>query len=332
MTQLPRVLHLVDDTTAGGVMRVLDFICSDPVMAQTAQHEVKPVTRGKMIGKLRDADVVVSHLTVSWRSLPAMAALKASHPRTPLLHVEHSYTENFVLHNVNRQQRFKRLLRTAYALFDRVICVSNGQAEWLKKARLVRSNAIVVIQSCVNLDDFRAIPARRGPVRVFGAIGRLDAQKGFDTLIRAFRKCEDLDIELHIVGTGAQEQELRALAKGDDRIVFRGFQSDTAAALAKIDVVVMPSRWEAYGLVAIEALASGRRLLCSDIDGLQDHAALGGRVVPIGEVSDLTDQIIVEAGNEASTNEPWASLDACHSENNFREKWDELLGELSMTA
>ena len=46
MKQRPKVLHLVDDTTAGGVMRVLDFLRTDSDLAQTANHEVRSVTRG----------------------------------------------------------------------------------------------------------------------------------------------------------------------------------------------------------------------------------------------------------------------------------------------
>lgn len=328
MTDLPRVLHLVDDTTAGGVMRVLDFIRSDAGMAATAQHEVKEITRGKVLGKLPEADVIVSHLVVSWRGLPALVALRASHPRTPLLHVEHSYTESFIVHNVRRPQRFRRLLKSAYALFDRVICVSNGQASWMKNARLVRPKDLCVIQSCVNLDSFRAIPARKRPARVFGAIGRLDPQKGFDTLITAFGRCDSLDIELHIVGTGAQENALRKLADGDDRIVFKGFQADTGKALAGLDVVVMPSRWEAYGLVAIEALAAGRQLLCSAVDGLQDHAEIGGVLLPANDVRELSRQIALAAKTPKNHLDLTSRLGGTRPEENFRNNWTQVLSEV----
>ncbi len=92
MKTLPKVFHLVDDTTAGGVMRVLDFLHSDHNLAETALHEVKSVNRGKIINNLGKADVIVSHLAISWRSLPSLIALRALYVRTPLVHVEHSYT------------------------------------------------------------------------------------------------------------------------------------------------------------------------------------------------------------------------------------------------
>jgi len=51
-----------------------------------------------------------------------------------------------------------------------------------------------------------------------GAIGRLDRQKGFDTLIEAFRQTRNPNVALHIYGEGEEGLALRALAEGDPRI------------------------------------------------------------------------------------------------------------------
>lgn len=329
MNHLPKILHLVDDTTAGGVMRVLDFLCSDPDLAETARHEIKPVARGTILGNLGPADVIVSHLAVSWRSLPSLVALRAAHVGTPLIHVEHSYTEGFIAHNVPSSLRFKTLLKLAYSIFNRIVCVSNGQADWMVSSRLVHTDKLSTIQSCVDLAAFRALPAPTGPARVFGAIGRLDDQKGFDTLIKAFRRCPDPDIQLHIIGEGAQEQALRALAGTDERIMFRGFHSDPVAALADVDVVLMPSRWEAYGLVAVEALAAGRRLLCNNIDGLSDHARHGGVMMDTANIEDLSNLIAREAIAGGKVKERSVVRTTKQLENRFRDCWRFLLHEVA---
>lgn len=330
MNPMPRVLHLVDDTTAGGVMRVIDFLRSDRELAQTAHHEVKPVKRGKFLGNLGPADVIVSHLAVSWRSLPSLFALRATHARTPLVHVEHSYTEQFMAHNVPRTRRFKSLLKLAYSFFNRIVCVSNGQADWMVSNRLVHAENLSTIQSCVDLSAFRALPAPTGPARIFGAIGRLDEQKGFDTLIKAFRQCPDTDIQLHIIGEGAQEPLLKELAGTDTRIVFRGFQADPVAALADVDVVLMPSRWEAYGLVAIEALAAGRRLLCHNIDGLSDHARHGGVMIETANIEDLSNLIAHEKISGSRLKNGSIIRTTRQLENQFRDCWRFLLRDVSL--
>lgn len=270
-----RIAHLVDDTNPGGVTRYLDFLARDPGMAALARHEIVEVPRTRAASARVQADVIVSHLAVSWRGLPGLMALRARHAGTPLIHVEHSYSAGFVAANVSAPRRFFTLLRTAYALFDRVVAVSHPQANWLAARDLVRPDALTVIQPQVDLSRFRALPRPTGPVRCFGAVGRLDAQKGFDVLIRAFQAVQGDDLSLKIFGDGPERARLEDLAADDPRIRFQGFAADPAMAYAACDAVVMPSRWEPYGLVAQEALAAGRPVLVSGVDGLSDHLASG---------------------------------------------------------
>jgi len=283
-----RVLHLVDDATAGGVMRVVDHILNAPELAELADHQMMEVTRGSVSLARYKADVIVSHLSVSWRNLPMMVALRAVHVGKTLIHVEHSYTERFVSLNVTRKRRFAALLRATYALFDQVVAVSEGQADWMRRSGVCKSRKLSVIQSCVDLAPFHGVTPRRNATPVLGAIGRLEPQKGFDTLISAFRQIDDPTLTLRIYGEGSEEAKLRDLAAGDGRIVFCGFASDPVQPYTDVDIVVMPSRWEAYGLVAIEALVAQKQLLCPYIDGLTDHAAIGAQVYQAGSTDDLS--------------------------------------------
>jgi D-inositol-3-phosphate glycosyltransferase len=291
MTDLPIILHLVDDATAGGVMRVVDFIQTSAEMSELGEHRVQQIKRGQITARPFDADIIVSHLSISWRNLPALIAMRAANAGKKIVHIEHSYTEAFVALNVKNRRRFATLLKVAFALFDRVVAVSHAQANWLKSRGFCAPEKLATIQSCVDLSAFRNIPSPAGPVRIFGAIGRLDEQKGFDTLIAAFCRCTNPDIRLHIYGEGDQEATLRNLAGGDDRVIFKGFIENPADAYAQVHAVIMPSRWEAYGLVAIEALSAGRQLICADLDGLKDHKIGGANFVRAGSISDLVSKI-----------------------------------------
>ena len=75
------VLHLVDDTTAGGVMQVVNYLTTSPDHAKIAHHQLQSVTRGRLIPPKTTADIVVSHLAVSWRTLPALVALRLRYGR-----------------------------------------------------------------------------------------------------------------------------------------------------------------------------------------------------------------------------------------------------------
>ena len=265
-----RIAHLIDDTNPGGVTRYLDFIAQDPALQAMGDHQIVPVPRTRPTAVRVEADLIVSHLTVNWRALPGLMMLRSRHAHIPMVHIEHSYSAGFMAHNVTKRRRFRTLLRTAYALFDRVVAVSATQADWIRRHGLVSDPALCVIPPCVDLSSFRTVEDPQGPVRVIGAIGRFDRQKGFDLLIEAFRGLDDPHLRLRMIGDGPEALALKALAEGDARIEFPGFTADPAAAIAGCDVMAMPSRWEPYGLAAQEARAAGRPVLASAIDGLSD--------------------------------------------------------------
>lgn len=328
MSRLPRVVHLVDDATAGGVMRVIDHLLTSPDLATQANHSLIHLARGKISARVYEADLIVSHLSISWRNLPMLIAAGASNASTPFVHVEHSYTEAFVALNVKHRARFTALLKTAFSLFDRVVAVSNEQSAWIARRGFCRADKVVAIQSCVDLSAFRAMPAPSGKPYVFGAIGRLDTQKGFDTLIKAFRARKRNDVELHIFGEGAEEVNLRNQAAGDDAIVFKGYANNAQAAFADVDTVLMPSRWEAYGLVAIEALSAGRQLFCANTDGMRDHACGGATLITGGSISLWAEVINGNiAPNHLLSNEVNYRTDDI-LERNFAFSWNSLVSEL----
>ncbi|TMV84176.1 glycosyltransferase family 4 protein [Thioclava sp. BHET1] len=322
-----RILHLTDDTSPGGVSRLLAHIQSDPALARLGRHEILPVSRRGMGAPALEGDVIVSHLSISWRRLPALIALRARYPHLPLIHVEHSYSAGFTAGNVVRRMRFQTLLRTAYALFDRVVAVSRAQGQWLVSRGLVEGPNLVVIPSTVALERFLILPVPRGPVRVVGAIGRFDRQKGFDLLIRAFRATQAPELELRMIGDGPDYARLVALAAGDPRIHFTRFAEDPVAAMAGLDAVAMPSRWEPYGLVALEARAAARPLLVTPVDGLRDHIAAGAQAVA-PSVEAWSEALEALAKGDGRTNAMRGRRLAAQADQAFSDSWRALLAGL----
>jgi D-inositol-3-phosphate glycosyltransferase len=290
------ISHLIDDCSPGGVVRFLDWLqTADRLGAQT----VVPVRRGSWSAPQLTATMIVSHLVVSWRNLPFFMALRRKYPSTPIIHVEHSYSEKFADLNVGNSRRFKKLLRVAYSLFDRVVAVSEEQANWLRSENLAPSHVLRVITPVVDLSRFLKLPLPSGPIRRIGAIGRLHPQKGFDILITAFRKCALAGMELHVYGDGPERSALQQLASGDSRIIFHGF-ADPVDAMEKCDVVAVPSRYEPFGLVALEARAAGRTVLTSGVDGLADQGNYGA--ISVGRDADAWQKALLNLQNTADQN------------------------------
>jgi glycosyltransferase involved in cell wall biosynthesis len=122
--------------------------------------------------------------------------------------------------------------------------------------------------------------------------GRIVAPKGVDVLIRAARK---VDAEFVICGDGWRLDAMRRLARRlgvSERVTFKGWlgAEELAYELAEASVVVIPSVWpEPFGLVGIEALASGRPVVASRTGGIGDWLKDGvsGVSVTPGDVPEL---------------------------------------------
>lgn len=324
-----RIVHLIDDASAGGVNRMIEHLTCNARLSLDVSHHVVELKRGRWSTPRFSADLIVSHMSVSWRNMPMLTALRAIHPGTPLLHVEHSYCEGFVVWNDVPRRRFSALLRATYALFDKVIAVSKEQADWMLRNDFLSARKLQVIRPVVDLDPFLEIATPVStPVRRAGMIGRLHRQKGFDIALRAFVENTTQDIELHIYGDGPERGQLEAIAQGDSRVLFHGFANDPVAAIAACDIVVMPSRWEPFGLVALEAMAAGRPVLCASVDGLRDQIEMGALPVEGSSVRAWA-SVFAQLETESLALRAMRSRhSAQHARDRFAEQWSEEIADL----
>jgi glycosyltransferase involved in cell wall biosynthesis len=131
--------------------------------------------------------------------------------------------------------------------------------------------------------------------RVILCISQLRRQKGVDILIRAVDYLAGSgDVHLLIAGSGIEAGSLRRLADRALRPVhFLGHRNDIDRWLALADVVVMPSRNEAFGRVTLETMAAGRPLIGTRVGGLSEAIVDGenGLLVREDDPVDLADSI-----------------------------------------
>ncbi len=119
-------------------------------------------------------------------------------------------------------------------------------------------------------------------------VGRLERQKGFDLLIEALARLARRDVDLLLAGEGTAERALRELAGArgvGTRVRFLGTtdRPTTVALLRGAAVVACPSRFEGLPLVCVEALAAGRPLVGTTVNGIPEivvHEETGLTVPP----------------------------------------------------
>ena len=131
------------------------------------------------------------------------------------------------------------------------------------------------------------------------AMGRLVPIKRLDRLIDAMALMAPVipEVRLYFVGSGSEHDalEARAAAAGQaDRITFRGWSSDSPSWYAAADVVALTSDREGTPLALIEAAASGRPVVATDVGGVSDVVVDGvtGFVVAADDISGLADRLI----------------------------------------
>lgn len=124
-------------------------------------------------------------------------------------------------------------------------------------------------------------------------VGRFDKQKGIDILLEAIKQCTRKDIHLTMIGDNVLTDESPIDTNDDNRITFLGWvpHSKLGNYYKKCDIVVMPSRWEAFGLVAIEALKYGKPVLVSNRGALPEiiHNNENGFVFDMDDSSKLVE-------------------------------------------
>ncbi|MCW8876214.1 MAG: glycosyltransferase family 4 protein, partial [Kangiellaceae bacterium] len=266
----PRVLHLVNDTKMGGITSSIDSLGSS-ALGENFRFLLKAVKPSSWFVKNYQADVIIVHYACSWATLLPNLITKFMNPKSKIILHEHHYTHCFEK-NVPSVKRFRLMLKLNYALFDRVVAVSHGQADWVCTNGLMNEDYLQAIQQCNDLEMLLKVSAKKVGSRVtIGAFGRLVSVKGFDTLIQAFNRVGNPNLKLVIGGSGPEEQRLKSLAEGNSDIYFAGRVTNVPQFLDNCDVVIIPSTSEAFGQVCLEAKAAGKAVIASDIDGLREQ-------------------------------------------------------------
>lgn len=286
-----RVLHVICDLAGGGAERLVLDLCrfhgpdvapsvmtvhpGGALTAAFAEAGVQTRSAGRwrrgpgglalarLVAAARASDVVHTHLWAgdTWGGLAAILA------GVPWVRTEH---------NTDADGPFRAritALQARAAVLE--VCVSQAAARRVPGAR--------VIYNGVDLSRFRArAPRDQAPRRVLG-LGRLTRQKGFDVLCEAARRAQ---LSVDLVGEGEEAEALAAAGA-----TLRGWTPDVAGALAEADLVAIPSRWEGFGLVAVEAMASGVPVVASEVPGLSEVVGDAGLLVPPDDASALAEAL-----------------------------------------
>lgn len=193
-------------------------------------------------------------------------------------------------------------IRFFYPMADARVIVSSQAADDMARLSGIKRESIETIYNPVAAPPASIKPGPEVDALWGGAgpriltVGSLKEQKNHALLIRAFaRLSRERPARLMILGDGELRPALRALAEAEDvadRVLMPGFATDPWPVYASADLFVLSSDYEGFGLVLVEAMRSGLKIVSTDCEaGPREILADGryGRLVPCGDLEALAE-------------------------------------------
>lgn len=222
-----------------------------------------------------------------------------------------------------------------YRRSDRIICISEDSRNILVDKYRINASKTVVINPGVDTQYFYPLEDVEKIPNSLLYVGRVDKRKGVDFLIKAMPHAvrQKPDIKLFVGGVGKHLTALKAFVRSngiEKNVNFLGFIPDETLNLwyNKVQCVVIPSVFEGFGLTAVEAMAAGTSVICTEVDSLK-HIVIDGQsgfIVPYDDTATLGAKIV-------------ALLSDPHLQQRFSVKgrqrvqslynWDVVVGELA---
>ena len=281
-------------------------------------------------------DTVVStlgHLNLS------LLAVKSFLPQHTCLIVREANTPSIRIQYTRYPILYRFLYQRLYPLADRVICNSKYMQKDLVNSFPLPVENTIVIPNPVDserIDQFLLDghnPYRSGRYHLV-SVGRLNYQKGFDLLLKAFDKSlkKVPDLHLTIVGEGSEEEFLKRLADNlgvMESITFTGHRENPFPFMAYADLFISSSRWEGLPNAVLESLACDTPVLAFDCPGGTGEIIRQGKngwLVPSRDFGAMGDKIVELAkSNQCQDLQTGSLLPEEYGCQNVVKQWEELL-------
>lgn len=245
----------------------------------------------RLIGTMLRYRPDILHLHSSFAGFIGRVCALALRPvlKTKVVYCPHAFS--FMMTGPRWKLRLYALVeRVLYNLTDAIICVSRheyeqGISHGLPAARMrVIYNGTAAPPESISSKSTNKSDSKLQLLFV----GRLDFQKGFDVLEEAMRRVKRADVQLTVIGSAVYGTETKST---DPRISYLGWtpRSELAKYFHSADALVIPSRWEGFAMVPIEAMSHGTALISSNFPSLEEAVIDGvnGWTFPVEDRSAL---------------------------------------------
>ena len=294
----------------------------------------------KFVGYLRKERPEAVLSATHFANEVACVAKVLARSKTRLVLTEHTNLSADIVDSMGKVR--PRLLpittRWLYPLADKVIAVSDGVADDMCRVSGLARERVTTVYNPIDFKNLAAMAEKpldeswfgEGEPPVILAIGRLEVQKNFPNLLRAFALIREKRVaRLIILGEGSLRNSLTALVKEmglEEDVSLPGFVGNPAGYMARAAVFAMSSSWEGMPVALIEALALGTPVVSTNCPSGPAEILDGGKygeLVPMDDSEALAEAILrVFAGEKKAVAGEWLGR---FDSNTITERYLELM-------
>lgn len=299
-----RVLHVAE--AAGGVERYLEtlfkyskdqveniLVCSqnydykkfktlaDRVIVLRMAHDIEPSSDIKVERTLRriikqlKPDIVYAHSSKAG----AFARIADLGLNNKVIYNPHGWAFN-MQQSAKKQEMYKWVEKISAHFCDKIVCISDAEKESALREKICKPSKLQVIYNGIDLEEIeKTTPMSRAQLGipedafVVGMVGRLSKQKAPDTFVKSAKLIKEKipNAFFLMVGDGELRDQVESLINQYDlgsSFLITGWVDNPTAYMKIMDVGMLLSRWEGFGLVLPEYMACGVPIIATNVDAI----------------------------------------------------------------
>lgn len=363
-----RILHIITSLRTGGAERLVASLAQRMrAFGDELELLLMDGTQTPLKKELEQAGIRVLALSNGWQAMrnPLLVFMLTRFLRRGGYNVVHTHNTSCQLitavaslfvplslvtteHNTTNKRRtwraFKPIDRWMYGRYRRIVCVGKKTESALLDYLPSLSDRTITIANGIDLDHFRQAVPDQDIAGTMGfkvlMVAAFRAQKDHACLVRAISLLPET---YHLFLAGGAEtpedkktlQSCKNLALSlnlENRVRFLGVREDIPELFSACDVAVLSSHYEGFGLSAVEAMASGKPLIASDVESLSSLVGGAGQLFPQGDAAQLARLIRQVCENPAfaaetarKCQERARQYDIAETARRYREEYSKIL-------
>lgn len=330
MNKRIRVLHVAE--AAGGVERYLEtlfkynndeveniLVCSQNydykkfkklvsrVIVLKMAHDIQPSSDIKVEKALRKIikqlkpDIVYAHSSKAG----ALARIADLGLNNKVIYNPHGWAFN-MQQSAKKKKMYKWVEKISAYFCDKIVCISDAEKESALREKICKSDKLQVIYNGIDLEEInnttpieRAVLGISNDAFVVGMVGRLSKQKSPDIFVKAAKLIKEKIPNAYflMVGDGELRNQIEGMVQQyglDSSFLITGWVDNPTAYMKIMDVGMLLSRWEGFGLVLPEYMACGVPIIATDVDAIPNiiKDGVNGLLVLPGDLSEIASSVI----------------------------------------